>query len=1036
MRKLTVLKIFIFLVFFFLFLSYLPINILASTKTFQDNFNDGNYDGWVVLRNPCYYNGAPAKWEVVNGKLGIKINGGSCVTEIMPDDTLWNNLGDDYSVQFDMTLGNGTTNEAVGGTDHNFAFRYRDSGHWYDIHLQSPNVLGLQRISDTGMYTNNSVLGNFKNGQTIHFKIEVTKEHIQIFAGTPPQLLLDFSDPGLGKQSSGRIALQASAGGNPVSETWFDNVVVTAIEPPLNVPLLKQTDPIWGGKEYDTASSWVNAPNITIGDWGCALTSTVMVLNYYGINKLTDGTGLDPGSLNTWLKSQPDGYIGSGFLNWLAISRLSYLAKPQNPAFSHDGLEYRKVNTEDKTQLTTDITNQQPDILEEPGHFIVAKGIDGDTFDINDPYYDRTLLNDYGNTFSSLGRYIASDTNLSYIMLTVDPNVQLLLTDPSSKESGNDTTATFSQIPNASYYVQSGIVNPINGDTSPPSRIFLLPTPEDGSYSISIATASATPQNFALKIYEYNTLGEPTISSFSAVAKKDKPGSYQFIYSQGAPNQEEPLDNTKPKIISAKTLDTNGNGKIDVIQATFSKDLYGPSVTKNDFQIDGYSVTSVKEENGLVTINLLESDGTDTGKTPTITMNQNSVEDFANGNWNDSQSLTSDDDAPPLAPTVNIPGDDYLAPQTVSLTDFQLPNSVSIYYTINGSDPATSSSKTLFASPIIIANDLILKAIAVDSAGNKSSILNQDYRIAPTIDISSLRTTVGSDNRSFTINWTTQQKALGRVIFDENSHAKINHLATDPFGGKFGYKNTTDEEITKTKNHSMLISGLSPERIYYYRIIARASPEQISDEQSITLPGSSTSSSPSTSPSASPPSNSSPVCNDQKPQGAPKLINAFPGLNTVTLIWSKAADPISYYLVAYGIEPNKPLYGNPNVGDENTTSFVVENLSGGQTYYFKVRAGNGCAPGDFSPEMATAPFGFREQGAATGFAKGVLGSKTQVKQANSQSNLPSPRGLGTAPSSPVLSARQQTFVKIAALLILLGFSASLYLKRKIRLIKN
>lgn len=122
------------------------------------------------------------------------------------------------------------------------------------------------------------------------------------------------------------------------------------------------------------------------------------------------------------------------------------------------------------------------------------------------------------------------------------------------------------------------------------------------------------------------------------------------------------------------------------------------------------------------------------------------------------------------------------------------------------------------------------------------------------------------------------------------------------------------------------------------------------------------------------------ACSDAAPAGAPKLLSATSGVNSVTLTWSPAPDPVTYYLVAYGRSPGIWEYGNPNIGGRDTTSYTINNLSGGTTYYFVVRAGNGCTPGPFSHELATTPTGGEISGPATGFGPGILGTSTEEEQ--------------------------------------------------------
>lgn len=124
-----------------------------------------------------------------------------------------------------------------------------------------------------------------------------------------------------------------------------------------------------------------------------------------------------------------------------------------------------------------------------------------------------------------------------------------------------------------------------------------------------------------------------------------------------------------------------------------------------------------------------------------------------------------------------------------------------------------------------------------------------------------------------------------------------------------------------------------------------------------------------------------PVCNDTVPQGAPFLRVSSTGTNSVALSWSQGEGPMSYYLVAYGTSRGVPQYGNANIGGQGTTSYTVSGLSGGRTYYFKVRAGNGCAPGPYSNEVSATPGGAVLTGVvAEGFAEGVLGAEEDTSK--------------------------------------------------------
>lgn len=91
--------------------------------------------------------------------------------------------------------------------------------------------------------------------------------------------------------------------------------------------------------------------------------------------------------------------------------------------------------------------------------------------------------------------------------------------------------------------------------------------------------------------------------------------------------------------------------------------------------------------------------------------------------------------------------------------------------------------------------------------------------------------------------------------------------------------------------------------------------------------------------------------------------------------WLKAIDPVTHYVVVYGLSSGNPIFGNPNVGGKDITSYTVGGLSGGTTYFFQVRAGNGCNAGPYSNELSAIAGGGVVSGPATGFTEGVLGAQ-------------------------------------------------------------
>ena len=97
------------------------------------------------------------------------------------------------------------------------------------------------------------------------------------------------------------------------------------------------------------------------------------------------------------------------------------------------------------------------------------------------------------------------------------------------------------------------------------------------------------------------------------------------------------------------------------------------------------------------------------------------------GNWSPvyNETYTIDTKAPTVS--ANPFGGLFNSTQTVTLTADD--NKATTYYTTDGTDPKTSSTRTVYNGPIAINGTTTLLFAAVDAAGNWSPVYNQTYQI-------------------------------------------------------------------------------------------------------------------------------------------------------------------------------------------------------------------------------------------------------------------------------------------------------------------
>ncbi len=454
----------------------------ANKVVFSEDFST-NFDKWENPRNNFHL------WSIISGKAQAQINSASTVTELVPKDSYWDSSWKNIKVELDFTPNL--------GADKNLSFNFVDLNNWYEIHFNNDGV-ELIKVENGIASFSESASKTLANGVSYH--LTLVKKDTNLTFSVDDEIIFDIDMPEIASDS-GKIGLKAGTGAAFPTKVLFDNIVVTDLDAvDLDVPYFSQNDPEWGSDEYDSASQYPWGSNPSVERWGCAMTSAAMILRYYEHDSLPDGTELTPGTLNEWLKDQPDGYY-AGNTNWLALTRLSIENNAQDS--SKTVLEFSR-NTKDDDVLIDELKNDHPIILRVPEvndfHFVVAKGISQNKFQILDPEWeDRTDLSEYSDSYQSMRIFTPSQTDLSYFMFATSPNVHLVLKDSNGNALPLET------------YSDEAIADPNNPTTKQPDqKYFLLPMPGTGNYSLEASAPTGTPYTLQSFIYDEEANVTPT----------------------------------------------------------------------------------------------------------------------------------------------------------------------------------------------------------------------------------------------------------------------------------------------------------------------------------------------------------------------------------------------------------------------------------------------------------------------------------------------------------------------------------------------
>ncbi|MEO6397314.1 MAG: FHA domain-containing protein, partial [Tepidiformaceae bacterium] len=302
-------------------------------------------------------------------------------------------------------------------------------------------------------------------------------------------------------------------------------------------PYFAQNDPRWGKDEYarakdpDFGPDWCGS---TLEQCGCAMTSVTTTMALFGLLTMPDGSPLTPQAMNNWFNEEAQktsrGWVSRGYIYgdviWTAANQLSgemAKARPGTPT-----IRFSRTGNGSDDEVREQLKQGRPIILEVPGHWIAAVGLDGDSILINDPYYrDRKTLDIYKGKVKSSVIFEPSD-DLSAVVFTAPSDVRVRITDKQGRVVGSLATGTadeaakgaLNQIPGASYSTRQAWRDPSCIESAPPSDAgtnqIILPGSAD-DYKIEVLDAAGKPTS--ITIHTYDRQGKSTVQTI------DNPGS-------------------------------------------------------------------------------------------------------------------------------------------------------------------------------------------------------------------------------------------------------------------------------------------------------------------------------------------------------------------------------------------------------------------------------------------------------------------------------------------------------------------------------
>lgn len=276
----------------------------------------------------------------------------------------------------------------------------------------------------------------------------------------------------------------------------------------LPVPWFYQCDSRWQNRAWEGASS---VPNDTWCNKACSMMTGTAVMAYYGVRNPADCTPLDPRDVYDYFRqdivpagtngnsvSYSKGFVGYG-VKWSAFVELA--------RESNLNCDTQKVVRDVASKFSSSAVQSQllfenrPVILYEPGHFVIATGIDflntPETFYIVDPGHQtryRLTHPSYSNSAEGILLFKETNTDYSRFDFAVPTPATIVVTDPDGRRTGIVDDVVVEDIPGSAYVFEEEVYRErepgeLPGNPPSPGTGFnnvYITEPAAGTYSVEV----------------------------------------------------------------------------------------------------------------------------------------------------------------------------------------------------------------------------------------------------------------------------------------------------------------------------------------------------------------------------------------------------------------------------------------------------------------------------------------------------------------------------------------------------------------------